>query len=92
MKLLFCPRCYDVFKLDYELKECKCGMCKGRYKLDGGHAVVNGQGMSLVIANPDLAQAFEKKSRYNVMPIRCWARPHEGPDNPRTKVVEDLAA
>lgn len=92
MKLLFCPKCFDLFKLNYELKSCECGMCKGRYDPNGGYAVVNGQGLSIAIANPDLVQAMNRmKQGYDVMPVRCWIRPHTGKDNPRTRVEEDLA-
>ena len=31
MKLLFCPDCKDVFKLQKVVKSCLCGKCSGRY-------------------------------------------------------------
>jgi len=51
MKLLFCPRCQDLFKLDYELRSCKCTFVKGKYLLDGDKAIYNGQGVMLGIGN-----------------------------------------
>ena len=90
MKLLFCPKCYDVFKLDYELRSCRCGFCKGKYE-DHLNAITNGKGICLAIANPDLddARKFLLKGR-DVFIVRCWARQHEGINNPHTKIKEDL--
>ncbi len=32
MKLLFCRRCHDVFKLARETRCCSCGLTKGWYR------------------------------------------------------------
>lgn len=89
MKLIFCPECQDVFKLDLGyIRECHCGLCKGRY-IDNTHAVTNGKGLCLAIANPDIMHALTAVNfDQRVMPIRCWARPHEGKDNPHSKIVK----
>ena len=58
MKLLFCPTCYDIFKLSTKLRICKCGIVKGKYNGDEHTAVVNGKGMSLAINNRDVAIAY----------------------------------
>lgn len=31
MKLVLCIRCSDVFKLEYELRRCRCGKSEGAY-------------------------------------------------------------
>lgn len=42
MKLLFCRRCGDLFKLRYEAKSCECGEVWGAYKDDGDRAWIEG--------------------------------------------------
>lgn len=89
MKLLFCPDCFDVVKLDYNLRRCKCGNCAGKYEADGLHAVVNGGGMSLMINNIDLMGTIPLVVR-KVYNIECCIRPHSGNHNPNTRVDPDL--
>lgn len=102
MKLLFCPACHDVFKLDLQLRFCECGRCCGRYEADYQHAVVNGQGVSLAIDNRTLWQYvyFSSRNDYNSatheeaverFAVRCWVRAHEGQSNPHTRVDPKLA-
>lgn len=99
MKLLFCPACWDIFKLDYDPRQCKCGKTTGHY-VDNVNAVTNGQGISLAIGNSSLADAVHKlcaagepHSRRNcINDFRveyCWVRPNEGTGNPHTRVVSD---
>jgi hypothetical protein len=41
MKILYCPKCGDLFKLTHhELRECRCkrDKVKGKYREDGKHA------------------------------------------------------
>ena len=103
MKLLFCEVCFDVFKLDFELRACICGRVKGKYLPDGTYAVVNGKGFSLAIGNgsltkattalsgPDSAKYPKKRDPYHPPTvIIAWARPHEGLANPHTKVDQQL--
>jgi hypothetical protein len=99
MKLIYCPDCEDVFKLDLEkLRSCKCGKCSGKY-IDRGNAEVNGQGVSLAISNPALWSAIARLSHHknqedvsdhykcpDAWHVECWVRPHEGTFNPRTKI------
>ena len=59
MKLLFCSRCWDVFKLAmHETRRCECGQVAGKYLPDGHHAVTNGKGFSIAVANGDLEKAL----------------------------------
>ena len=59
MKLLFCELCFDVFKLDYEQRSCKCGNVTGRY-VDNTYAETNGKGYSLAIGNGSLMSSLVK--------------------------------
>jgi len=94
MKLLYCPRCGDVFKLTYDVRSCECGHVAGRYEPDGAHAVVNGNGVSLAIGNGSLEQAIRIASQieHEFYPVMCWVRGHAGKSNPRTRVDPNLNA
>ena len=101
MKLLFCDKCHDVFKLDYSKRECYCGHVKGMY-IDSCNAVVNGNGYSLAIGNGSLIHAIQKinkatkegNSRGDFIDIGriqyAWVRPHEGSGNPHTKIDKEI--
>lgn len=94
MKLMFCDFCFDVFKLDYDLRSCKCGQVKGKYEEDGHHAVTNGEGRCLAIGNGSLIAALngaEQQFKYeDYDTFLAWVRPHTGPENPRSRVETDL--
>jgi hypothetical protein len=47
IKFIFCEECHDIFKLDDELRQCKCGLCKGRY--DKNAVVINGKGHCITV-------------------------------------------
>jgi hypothetical protein len=103
LKLLFCDRCFDIFKLGFELRSCECGWVKGMYK-DNKHAVVNGKGYSLAIGNGSLVQsirAVESRMRSEIKTDHdryidlgrveyCWVRPHDGEGNPHTTIDPEL--
>lgn len=61
MKLLLCLKCFDVFKLDYELRTCKCKEVKGKYDPDGITAVTtdNEFTINLAMGNGSVIQAIE---------------------------------
>ena len=61
-----------------------------RKYIDNTYAVTNGMGMCLAMANPDIEDAAYYLHKDRVMPIRCWARPHDGKDNPHTRVDAKL--
>ena len=42
MKLIFCKKCQDAYKLVYEKRTCDCGQTWGYYEEDGLHAVYGG--------------------------------------------------
>jgi len=97
MKLLFCDRCWDVFKLGMNLRECNCGAVKGKY-INNEEAVVNGEGYSLAIGNGSLIQGIRKSLEIDAprsefitkAGMIAWARPHSGPGNPHTTVDPQL--
>ena len=101
MKLLFCPKCYDVFKLAYTERSCQCGRVTGRY-VDNRNAVTNGNGVSIGIGNGHLMRAVTALSGATSENTRedyygegaptrvlCWVRPNSGPGNPHTKEVSN---
>ena len=102
MKLLFCSKCWDVFKLAREMRQCFCGDVKGHYLADGHNAVVNGKGHSLAIGNGSLQQAIFRVTAESVGAgdkdhfidtgriEYAWVRPHTGTGNPRCTIDPDL--
>jgi hypothetical protein len=56
MKLLFCPLCGDVRKLQRSLTTCECGHVSGRY-VDSLHAEVSATALVLGMGNGYLQQA-----------------------------------
>lgn len=100
MKLLFCPRCLDMFKLViFEPRSCRCGWVRGHLQ-DNNLARVNGKGISLCIDNWSLVESGNKLPglQQNNAPeyyaeqtsLNCYVRPHTGQGNPRTEIREDL--
>lgn len=89
MKLLFCPKCQDLFRLDFELKTCKCGEVKGMYT---GKTLseTNGKGLCLAIDNNDILRVLRSGPVETKKPIECWFRPHSGELNPNSKVNPEL--
>lgn len=65
MKLIFCPICQDVVKLDYDPRFCECEKSSGYYMEDGLNAVIFGKAIPIGFANSSLAEA-----------LRC--RPQDG--------------
>lgn len=61
MKLLFCKKCQDVFKLDLFERSCKCGNVKGHY-IDELNAEYSGKyALPLGFSNQDLMRAIRKQ-------------------------------
>jgi len=61
MKLLLCTSCQDVFKLQLELRTCRCGAASGRY-LDGLHAEYSGDSaIPIGFDNPSLTHAIRNR-------------------------------
>lgn len=106
MKLVFCPFCQDLFKLNMTMRSCECGKCYGRY-LDNSKAEVSEKAISVGIDNDSLHHAIkamitrkvesdnqasgEHYSMYGAGLFTAWARPNEGPGNPNTRVIPKQA-
>lgn len=106
MKLLYCVTCEDVFKLDIELRVCRCGIVKGRY-INNEKAESNGKGISIAIGNGSLRNAIEgmkqlylsskgegSRSEYieagNGKISHAWVRPNTGEGNPHMIINKKL--
>lgn len=61
MKLIYCPECHDVVKLDYGERACECEKSWGSYEDDGLHAVYSGLAVPLGFANSTLVQAIKNQ-------------------------------
>lgn len=64
MKLLYCPKCQDIKKLQYRRRECKCGSSWGWYEKNGWHAVVGGECVPLGINNFSLEEELIRGDSY----------------------------
>jgi hypothetical protein len=100
MKLIYCTSCGDILALDYKLRSCQCGKCKGKYT-DSRLAVTNGQGVALVISTPDLHRAalwsgFDMNQRKGFsdnplrMNLQCFVRDNDGVGNPHTTIDANI--
>jgi hypothetical protein len=104
MKLAFCPRCWDVFKLARKWRQCECGMVVGRYK-DNLHAEVSERAVSLAIGNDTLELTVKRlQDRYlgqnhldrdffeKNLRLVAWVRPNSGLGNPHTDELREVKA
>jgi hypothetical protein len=80
MKLVLCRKCQDIFKLDFNLRRCKCEECWGKYLPDGLNAIYGGiYAVPLGMANGSLVDAVKeqpamglgKKFEAFVIPRQC---------------------
>lgn len=96
MKLLLCPHCQDIFKLEVNLpRECRCGRVTGHY-VNMREAVTNGAGVSIAIGTgslfdaamrlPAIGRVADRADYRRECAIVCWARPNDGPGNPHTTI------
>jgi hypothetical protein len=66
VKLIYCPECQDVKKLQKGTRWCKCRESWGFYKEDGLNAVLGGEAVPLGFNNRSFALALRMRtgSRY----------------------------
>jgi hypothetical protein len=57
MKLIYCPLCDDVVKLDFRFRMCKCQQSGGQYHEDGIHADYCGEAVPIGFANSSFMAA-----------------------------------
>ena len=58
MKMLYCPKCHDVRKLQRKQVFCQCEASSGWYKRDGLNAVVAGMAIPIGLQNSSFVQAL----------------------------------
>jgi hypothetical protein len=101
MKVLYCEKCHDLFKLTRkEFRECKCGRVKGKYRTKK-YAEVSNSAVSIKIPNGSIKKAIGRMKRlkqekpkskdkdyrgYSAIP--AWVRPNNGPGNPHTEPLK----
>lgn len=61
MKLIFCPECEDIVKLQLEHRSCRCGKSGGMYYRDGTGAMITGAAIPIGIHNSTFAEAIRKQ-------------------------------
>jgi len=61
MKLVFCPKCYDVVKMRYTKTKCECGKSWGKYEKDGLMSQIGGLGIPLGFDNNSLGDALHRR-------------------------------
>jgi len=104
MKVLFCEKCHDLFKLTrHELRACRCkrDKVKGQYREDGKHADVSENAVSIKIHNDSLKEAICRMKQlqknkpsstdrdYQILSaVAAWVRPNVGDGNPYTHLLE----
>ena len=79
MKLIFCPECQDVVKLQRVYRTCSCGSSGGMYRSDGLNAIISGKTIPIGIANKSLAEAIKHRPAHGqgaefcafVIPEKC---------------------
>lgn len=60
MKLIFCPECQDVRKIDHTKVVCFCGASSGKY-IDDINAVISGSAIPLGFDNYAFAKALIRR-------------------------------
>nr|WP_199048069.1 hypothetical protein [Dyella sp. ASV24] len=63
MKLILCPMCEDVVKLNLSGRFCDCGQSWGRYMDDGINAEIAGDAIPIGFANSELRTALTNRPR-----------------------------
>lgn len=79
MKLLFCPECLDVFKLQFRDRSCSCGVSRGHYEKDGERVTVRG-GLVMGLGNRSLLLGLQSVAHMGDLAERgpdlsCWFFP-----------------
>lgn len=60
MKLIFCPKCQDVLKLQPFKRNCQCGAAFGYY-LNEINAEIGGKAIPVGFANSSFAEALRSR-------------------------------
>lgn len=73
MKLIFCPTCEDVVRLQEFIRTCQCGRSGGRYLSDGVHAQYWGKAVPLGFENADFTDAVRNQPKVGKQGLRFTA-------------------
>lgn len=57
MKLIYCPDCRDLFRLNYKSRMCDCGKSSGAYRDNGLHAWISGLAIPIGFDNGSFSKA-----------------------------------
>lgn len=76
MKLVYCPKCQDAFKLDYKIRTCKCGASKGIYK-DSINAIIFGDSIPFCIGWSSFCKAIKNRpvDKFEGESFSAWIPP-----------------
>ena len=61
MKLIFCPKCQDMLKLQRELRMCDCMSSWGQYDDNGIDATIGGEAIPIGIDNYTFSEAIRNR-------------------------------
>lgn len=61
MKLIYCPRCHDVRKLQFGGVACLCGRSQGCYHEDGLNATITGDAIPIGIHGSSFVAALANR-------------------------------
>ena len=61
MKMIYCPKCHDVRKLQRKQVFCQCGESSGWYKQDGLNAVLAGMAIPIGFQNTSFVEALKNQ-------------------------------
>ena len=61
MKLIYCPDCHDIRKLQFGSVVCHCGHSGGWYHEDGLNATITGKAIPLGFANRTFVKALANR-------------------------------
>ncbi len=81
MKLIFCPHCTDVRKLDTDaMVSCKCGKSSGQYLPDGVQVVLRGDAIPIGILNSSFVRAVKSRPADGLgSQFEAFVIPHQCP-------------
>lgn len=79
MKLIFCPKCEDLLKLNKVLRYCACRESWGFYNGDGLTAQIGGDAIPIGFNNASFASAIKNRPEFGlgreftafVIPEKC---------------------
>jgi hypothetical protein len=87
MKLVFCDKCQDLFRLTKRTRRCTCKNSGGKYRKDGLHAEVFGDAIPLGIHNRYFLEALRARPKTGMgNDFNAWVIAEECPT---ITVVED---